>query len=606
MFRYVALLWDPTKPERQHAADAMLSRLTTSADDWRIAYRTTGTCVLCTGERRDRSECHVLQPQGGIVLGTIFERNGTAQRVADFDPVTSIRIVDTAGGALIDNYWGSYVAIVTHNRSNATSILRSPLGNLPCLTAAAHGVQLFFSYLPDCIRLGTLNLSIDWDYVACHLLKVYLDSNQTGLKEVTAVPAGHCARIQADNKTTGVYWDPRRVSQNEPITQETEAVEIVRSTTLACVRAWSSRHEIVLHKLSGGLDSSIVLGCLQQARPSASMTTLTFFGPDAASCDEREYARLAARHAGSELVESYIDPHVDLSLALNDSASEKPPSYRGRVSCAPIERELARSKNATAIFSGDAGDEIFLRSSRLASADYVTTRGLDRHLIDALLHRAEMESISFWKAAREALYNGWFVRELDVLKGRNKLQNHVSEKLIDKLRKNSRRGVSSSHRDIRVPLGKQYQILHALAPAPYYLPLAKAGDPEPVTPLASQPLVEACLRIPTYVLTQGGWDRAIARRAFAATVPAEIIHRRTKGGGEETAMQILQSNAELARSMLLDGNLVRRNLLDRSKLEDALSDRPSVELKAPVPVLRYLSMELWLSVLQRHGVALAS
>ena len=60
--------------------------------------------------------------------------------------------------------------------------------------------------------------------------------------------------------------------------------------------------------------------------------------------------------------------------------------------------------------------------------------------------------------------------------------------------------------------------LHPLLRQPFdfYDPLGQGNEAERISPLFSQPLMELCLRIPTYVLTEGGWDRAVARRAFYA------------------------------------------------------------------------------------------
>lgn len=95
-------------------------------------------------------------------------------------------------------------------------------------------------------------------------------------------------------------------------------------------------------------------------------------------------------------------------------------------------------------------------------------------------------------------------------------------------------------------------------------------------------------------MIEGGWDRSIARQAFKDDVPVEIIRRRTKGGMEESAQEILSRNLETARELLLDGFLVREGILDRYRVEEALSGRPT-EVSAPlVELYDHLSVEAWL------------
>jgi asparagine synthase (glutamine-hydrolysing) len=159
--------------------------------------------------------------------------------------------------------------------------------------------------------------------------------------------------------------------------------------------------------------------------------------------------------------------------------------------------------------------------------------------------------------------------------------------------------------DESIPPGKQRHIAAVVRPECYYDPFGIPGDPERLAPLVSQPLIELCLRIPTYVLTSGGWDRAVARRAFTAEVPAEILHRRSKGGIEEHSAAILKRNIKFIRHLLLDGELVRNGLLDRCKVESALSGRPSGVMKGMVKIFQYIGIEIWLNTWARRRVRAA-
>ncbi len=147
----------------------------------------------------------------------------------------------------------------------------------------------------------------------------------------------------------------------------------------------------------------------------------------------------------------------------------------------------------------------------------------------------------------------------------------------------------------RAPPGKVWHIESLGPPLPYYDPLGRPEDPEAVHPLLSQPLIELCLRIPTYTLVGGGWDRALARRAFARDLPREILRRRAKGASTATAQRVFESNLPFLREMLLDGLLVRERLLDRAELEGALVPCQSSPEGRFVPVLfQQLATEAWL------------
>jgi len=117
-----------------------------------------------------------------------------------------------------------------------------------------------------------------------------------------------------------------------------------------------------------------------------------------------------------------------------------------------------------------------------------------------------------------------------------------------------------------------------------------AQQPDRIQPLMSQPLVELLLRVPTYVLTTGGEDRTVARRAFARDLPPALLSRRTKGTTNEFRLSVFRKTHDWARELLLDGILVREKLLDRKRVERALST-PATSAGL---MNDYANMEIWL------------
>jgi len=145
----------------------------------------------------------------------------------------------------------------------------------------------------------------------------------------------------------------------------------------------------------------------------------------------------------------------------------------------------------------------------------------------------------------------------------------------------------------RVPHGKLWQTFLLTVPQVFYDPFARADDPERVHPLMSQPLMELCLQIPTYTLIAGGWNRALARLAFAQDVPRPIICRRTKGQGADHSRMIIQANVRFLREFMLDGLLVRAGLLDRTALERVLSGSSPGSDPASGELEDHLGTEIW-------------
>lgn len=89
----------------------------------------------------------------------------------------------------------------------------------------------------------------------------------------------------------------------------------------------------------------------------------------------------------------------------------------------------------------------------------------------------------------------------------------------------------------------------------------------------TQPIIEACLRIPTWVLTYSGVDRGLARKAFLSDLPRDVVRRFSKSTPDEFYRDIYKHNLAYLRDVLLDGVMVREQLLLRNKLEASATSR---------------------------------
>jgi asparagine synthase (glutamine-hydrolysing) len=122
-----------------------------------------------------------------------------------------------------------------------------------------------------------------------------------------------------------------------------------------------------------------------------------------------------------------------------------------------------------------------------------------------------------------------------------------------------------------------------------------------VAPLYSQPVLELCLRLPVHLLTLGGWDRAIARRAFYDALPQEVANRKEKGAIEQHLRRVVDHNITFIRELLLDGALVSEGVVDRNRLATALSGKISQTQSPPGEIIDFVCTEAWLRRWRNQG-----
>lgn len=597
MFRYVGFVWDEQSRVQAQTAQLLATRLQQNSAEWRAVVEQPGLKVLCAGVRSGSSESYVLEQGAGVVLGTLFD--STNGRHGDF-PKARLRrsecasILNSEGRELVTAYWGRYVAFIYDRKTAATRILRDPTGHLPCLLVSHRDIRICFSRVEDCLALQLPRFSINWDYVAAYVLASFVQSEETGLNEVSEIQAGECVTICRNGISRRFYWDPLAIAQQNIVDSRLDAVPALRQTAKACVHAWASCYEGILHHLSGGLDSSIVLGCLRDAPTRPRITCVNYHSPIGGG-DERLYARLAAARAGCDLVERERDFDVKLEPILHVARSERPLLIRNRnVQVDRLESQLAGNIGATALFGGEGGDQLFYQNPvMLIASDYVHHRGLRPGIFKVAMGVARLDNSSVWVVLRKGIRNGLVPRRWNPLEEPCKYRKLVSRAVIDDVTRDNR-FLHPWFRDTDgMPHGKLWHIFMLSFPQQFYSPLGQPDDPEPVEPLTSQPLLELCLRIPTYVLSTGGLDRAIARQAFAEDVPEQILRRTTKGVIEGYVKEMIMRNVRFVRELLLDGILVKEGMLDRSSLEEALSGRPGRVGSAMAEILDHLTTESW-------------
>src|SRR5690606_30410262 len=89
--------------------------------------------------------------------------------------------------------------------------------------------------------------------------------------------------------------------------------------------------------------------------------------------DEREYARLVARHMDVELVECELDgATAQLEKLVNIRVAPKPWFYIYDLIHSPLEVRVMSEQGATGAFSGAGGDGLFMQArADLAVVDYL-------------------------------------------------------------------------------------------------------------------------------------------------------------------------------------------------------------------------------------------
>jgi asparagine synthase (glutamine-hydrolysing) len=617
MIRYIAFSWNADDAGEREAAQLLLHRFAIFGSTWHRGLSRNDISVFYTGSRFGSSNAYELTNGGGVVIGTLFERDRDPHAYSvphnvTFDERSSADIVGNSGRTLIEDYWGSYVAFILDPALRRCLIIRGPMSDLPCFYCSFRGVHIFFSWLEDCLALNLISLTVDWSFIALqvgfgHSARV----GESAINEVQALGMGECLELDGHAAVRTMYWDPRSFASDDPFDDPRAATGALRATVMYCVHAWAAPHQSILHRLSGGFDSSVVLSCLRRLSRPLRVTCLNYYFPGA-KADERNFARLIASHTGTELIERAFGLERKLSVIEGIRRTAAPIHDLVGWQEHPREKKLISDTGATAVFMGAMGDALFEKNTHLsAAADYLGVRGMSLGLWSVLRDVAEYQRVSVWKVLKRAIYDNWIDRpttrwdyyEVRQREGILKRDSFLApDAMKEELSKNMDRLLHPWLRSVEgVPIGKLWLLAGLTSEGYYETHFRDLDEPPIISPFCSQPLAELCLRIPTFMNIRGGWDRATARRAFANDLPREIAWRSTKGSPDPWLKHVIDQNAEFVRSFLIDGMLVRQGLLDKRKLEAALPGVPTKAIVGGNMIMNLLYTESWIRLWPRIG-----
>lgn len=598
MYRFVALIWNPEDTASTACAAQWSDRVAGAGSTFYTTLAVDGMKVFSAAPKGRALQPYLLPREMGIVLGRLFSRRephamGSGELTIDDKSASSI--LESAGRHLIENYWGSYVAFLRSADGRNYYVIRDCSGWTPCYRTKRGSIEIFFSDMGALSDLRLPPFPLNPRYLASFIYSPQLQIHECGFQGVTEILAGECVEVSQCGTRQFSLWNPARIAERDPIEDYSQAERRLKQVTEECISAWSGVYDSILLSLSGGLDSSIVLGCLRAAPTQPKVICLNQCMENSAD-DERRYARLAASRAQVALVEQpWSAPTFNPSLFELPKAPKPGAGDMYWWLELSFRNELAQRTNAEAIWTGQGGDHLFWAfKSYPVAADYASRNGLRPGLLRVIDESARLSKRSYFSVIRNALgHRSSSVRSFSDVP--DMTNAHFVN--ADLLREISSAYMTnpwvSSGETLQLPPSKQGQILELSEVLNRHRHLPGAEHAYQHHPLLSQPLIELCLQIPMYVFVRGGRRRALARSAFADRIPREIIAREDKGNTTARVMSMIRENEKFLRDILLDGILVGDHIVDRAQLQAILVEGQPYRPGNSWPLLACISAEIW-------------
>lgn len=528
----------------------------------------------------------LLEPPSGLILGSLFCR-GRRNRLSELGRDVQTMVVNSRGAHLVHTYWGGYLAFSVSEAGARIDILRAPFGDLPCYYVASEDEIVLSSDIALLAAYGILKPQFEAAALSRHLVAEDVRRPETCLSNLRELSGGQRLTADGDGIAVERIWSPWTFAAAErQICEPEEATAQVRDAVQHAVGVLARQTDHVVLRLSGGLDSSVVAAALAASGCSYTALNLTTHNP---SGDERRYAECVSGALRVPLV-TRMREVARVDVGRSDATRLPRPTARNFAQeTRRITEEIAGQTGAGAALDGGGGDNVFcsLKSARPVTDCLINNRGCE-HLWPTIRSIATLAEVSMFKVAHRAWTSKWrgsaaYRFPVDMRFLSDEAIAHAPGALNHPWLDAPQDALPGKAAHVSLVMTAQ-SVVEGFDPQDH-LPL--------FSPLICQPVIEACLRIPSWLWFANGLNRAIARRAFADILPSQIVERRSKGTPDSFVIEIYEANRPKIRDMLLGGALSAASLIDCKTLALTLDDPRPVTGHDYFRVMRLVDVEAW-------------
>lgn len=495
--------------------------------------------------------------EAGHAIGMLFRRDG-AQRVKDGpEAVTSSGL--EAASQLVAELWGAYLAIL-RMPGDELALMSDPSGLFPVYYSRS---PTHFVATSDPRLFGRVtgkSSAIAWRALRRFLTHPELRTQETCLSGVEELVPG-ALHFPHENRTQQI-WSPSAFLPCAPYPHLDDAAREVRKIAIEVMGAWADALGSVAVAASGGVDSSLICAALSEGAKDFSCATLSTADR---SGDECAYVALLANSLGVNWIGRIYDPTGFDPISPASQGLPRPSrrSFVGSIDA--LLAGCAHELGADLVFDGNGGDNMFcFLHSAAPVVDRLYAEGPGRGVLETLVamcQATEADLSTMVRASIRRLRRGAGgerpadTRLLLLADG----SAHAGSDLMPSWRELDF-GTQSGKRDHLELIMRTRNRIHGLG-----------VGPRRFSPLMSQPILEFCLGMPTWLWFEGGINRAIVRTALSGVLPPELLARTSKAGPDSFIRRAFDYHRTVLRERLLDGLLERHGIIDRKEVEQALA-----------------------------------
>lgn len=457
------------------------------------------------------------------------------------DTETIVHAYEEFGADCVQYLRGMFAFAIYDFAEESLFIARDRVGKKPLFySLTERGNFVFGSELKVLLEHGEISKEIDFSALDSYLTFGYVPEEFCIFKGVHKLAPGHFLLFKNGEITTRAYWDFDYSGTSE-IKTEAEYIEVLREKIKEAVRIRLISEVPLGAFLSGGVDSSSIVGMMSEISDTPVKTFSIGFNED--TFNELKFARMAAKHFNTEHHEFIVTPDLveivdDLVWHFDEPFADSSALPTFMVS------KMARSF-VTVVLSGDGGDELFAGYTRYAKDQ--KRSGLEKLplTIRQNLLKPLSRMLPHGVKGKNFLYNTSLDavdRYIDSVSHFGNLKKIELYSNVFRENLNGQFGKAEKiYREIADSIGSENPIDKLLyLDSKTYLPsdiltkvdrMTMATSLEARVPLLDHELIEFVQTIPAELKLKGSETKYIFKKAMEGVVPREILYREKQGFG---------------------------------------------------------------------------
>ena len=529
------------------------------------------------------------------------------------DTEVLVHLYEDEGPGFVRLLRGMFALAVWDVEARTLVLARDRLGQKPLVYRVDRDRITFASEMKALLALPESQVphAVDPLAVDRYLTYGYVPHPGTILEGVHKLPPAHYAVWKAGRLTLERYWEP---DWNAEVSRPPgEDVEALRETLSDAVREQMVSDVPLGAFLSGGIDSTIIVGLMQKF---SSDPVKTFsIGFDDPAFDESAYAEMAANHLGTEHHAFRVRPEAWGTIPALAKQFDEPFADSSALPTWFVSEETR--KHVTVALTGDAGDELFAGYDRYRAVALaarldrlpIGARGLLAGPVARAIPAASRAKTRLRKVRRllEGIAeapSARYLRWMTAFDEPSRLALYT-DAFVDRLAKAGGSDPAVLLNDaLEVASGRDPVTAATVADLLMYLPndlLAKvdlasmAHSLECRGPFLDHRVVEMALAMPMArkLRLRGGRSKVVLKEAFADLLPPAIRTRAKMGFGVPLDRWFRgELNAEL-RAVLLDPVSLGRGMFRAEGVERLIAEHESGKKDHAYRLWALLMLELW-------------